>query len=321
MNRTGMLCSLLVAATAAHADAVLEYAGGSEACHGEFTRVAVQGLSMRIDGAPPGQDYSFVFDAAEKTGVTLDHRRKQFFEMELDDDAIEFTGDVMKSTSNMVDRKTEKMQADLAQACAQSGSRMNCAAVDAMRSGGANGKAGIPQIDPKLMEQMMQQNMQHMTKEQRAQTEEAMKNMRASGYFGPQSEPVIEATGEKREVGGLSCTVERVTQDGQLLREDCRTTLDALGLDPADVKRMLRVIVRMQKYSSAVTSNLRLIKNVSSVRRDNVDPQHPLVERRCFDQGKPSGEVTLRVRNESVPADWFVTPADYSRMDMGMRGH
>jgi hypothetical protein len=84
---------------------------------------------------------------------------------------------------------------------------------------------------------------------------------------------------------------------------------------------MLRVIVRMQKYSSAVTSNLRLIKNVNSARRDNVDPQHPLVERRCFDQGKPSGEVTLRVRNESVPADWFVTPADYSRMDMGMRGH
>jgi len=182
------------------------------------------------------------------------------------------------------------------------------------------GANGMPQVDPKLMEQMMQQNMQHMTKEQRAQTEEAMKNMRASGYFGPQSEPVIEATGEKREVGGLSCAVERITQDGQLLREDCRTTLDAIGLDPADVKRMLRVIVRMQKYSSAVTSNLRLIKNVS-VRRDNVDPQHPLVERRCFEQGNPSGDVTLHVRSQSVPADWFVTPPDYARMDMGMRGH
>jgi hypothetical protein len=179
----------------------------------------------------------------------------------------------------------------------------------------------MPQVDPKLMEQVMQQNMEHMTKEQRVQMEAAMKNMRASGYFGPQSEPVIEATGEKREVGGLSCAVERVTQDGQLLREDCRTTLDAIGLDPADVKRMLRVIVRMQKYSSAVTANLRLIKNVNSLRRDNVDPQHPLVERRCFEQGKPTGDVTLRVRSETLPADWFVTPTDYSRMDMGMRGH
>jgi len=320
MNRTILAAALLLGANAARADAVLEYSGSDAGCHADFVRVAVQGLSMRIDSAPPAQDMSMVYDSAEKVGVALDHKRKQFFELEFDDDAIDFQGDVMKSSSNMIDRKTEQLQKQLPPGRSPSAAE----AMDGReRPPGAMqpGANGMPQVDPKLMEQMMQQNMQHMTKEQRAQTEEAMKNMRASGYFGPQSEPVIEATGEKREVAGLACTVERVTQDGQLLREDCRTTLDALGLDPADVKRMLRVIVRMQKYSSAVTSNLRLIKNVSSVRRDNVDPQHPLVERRCFDQGKPSGEVTLRVRNESVPADWFVTPADYSRMDMGMRGH
>jgi hypothetical protein len=298
-----VLVLLGLSTTAAHADAVLEYSGSDADCHADFVRVAVQGLSMRIDSAPPAQDMSMVYDAAEKVGVALDHKRKQFFELEFDDDAIDFQGDVMKSTSNMVDRKTEQLQKQLPPGAMQPGA------------------SGMPQVDPKLMEQMMQQNMEHMTKEQRAQMEAAMKNMRASGYFGPQSEPVIEATGEKREVGGLACTVERVSQDGQLLREDCRTSLDAIGLDPADVKRMLRVIVRMQKYSSAVTANLRLIKNVNSVRRDNVDPQHPLVERRCFEQGKPTGDVTLRVRSESVPADWFVTPADYARMDMGMRGH
>jgi len=302
-RRATLAAVLFLCATAAHADAVLEYSGSNVDCHADFVRVAVQGLSMRIDSAAPAQDMSMVYDSAEKVGVALDHKRKQFFELEFDDDAIDFQGDVMKSTSNMVDRKTEQLQKQLPPGAMQPGAN------------------GMPQVDPKLMEQMMQQNIQHMTKEQRAQTEEAMKNMRASGYFGPQSEPVIEVTGEKREVGGLSCTVERVTQDGQLLREDCRTTLDAIGLDPADVKRMLRVIVRMQKYSSAVTSNLRLIKNVPSARRDNVDPQRPLVERRCFEQGKPTGDVTLHVRNEPVPADWFVTPADYSRMDMGMRGH
>ncbi len=304
-HRWTKVVSVLLAScmTAAHADAVLEYSGSSTECHADFARVAVQGLSMRIDSAPPAQDMSMVYDSAEKVGVALDHKRKQFFELEFDDDAIDFQGDVMKSTSNMVDRKTEQMQKQLPPGAMQPGAN------------------GMPQVDPKLMEQMMQQNMEHMTKEQRAQMQEAMKNMRASGYFGPQSEPAVEATGEKREVGGLACTVERVTQDGQLLREDCRTTLDAIGLDPADVKRMLRVIMRMQKYSSAVTSNLRLIKNVNSARRDNVDPQHPLVERRCFEQGKPSGDVTLRVRNESAPAEWFSTPADYSRMDMGMRGH
>jgi len=300
MNRTIVAAALLLVANAARADAVLEYSGSDAQCHADFVRVAVQGLSMRIDSAPPAQDMSMVYDSAEKVGVALDHKRKQFFELEFDDDAIDFQGDVMKSTSNMVDRKTEQLQKQLPPGAMQPGA------------------SGMPQVDPKMMEQMMQQNMEHMTKEQRAQMEEAMKNMRSSGYFGPQSEPVTEATGEKREIGGLACTVERVTQDGQLLYEDCRTTLDAIGLDPADVKRMQRVILRMQKYANSVTANLRLVK---SAHRDKVDPQHPLVERRCFDQGKPSGEVTLRVRSEPLPADWFVTPSDYGRMDMGMRGH
>ena len=306
MKRAILTAMLALGADAACADAVLEYTGGTDACHADFTRVAVQGLSLRIDNAPPAQDMSMVYDSAEKVGVGLDHKRKQFFELEFDDDAIDFQSDVMKSTSNMVDRKTEQMQKQLPPGAMQNGVMQP-------------GAAGMPQVDPKLMEQMMQQNMEHMTKEQRAQVETAMKNMRSSGYFGPQSEPVIEATGEKREIGGLACAVERVTQDGQLLREDCRTTLEAIGLDPADVKRMQRVILRMQKYSSAVTANLRLVKNI---RRDNVDPQHPLVERRCFDQGKPSGDVTLHVRSDgALPADWFVTPRDYGRMDTGMRGH
>jgi hypothetical protein len=59
-----------------------------------------------------------------------------------------------------------------------------------------------------------------------------------------------------------------------------------------------------------------------AVRRpDQPDAQHLLVERRCYEQGKTIGDVTLHVRHESAPADWFVTPSDYARMDMGMRGH
>jgi hypothetical protein len=310
--KTAVLCTIALAcASAAHADAVLEYAGSDAECHADFVRVAVEGLSMRIDSAPPAQDMSMVYDAAEKVGVALDHKRKQFFELEFDDDAIDFQSDVMKSTSNMVDKKTRQMQAQMLPG--RSPSAPGTSPPGTMQQA-AN---GMPQVDPKLMEQMMQQNMEHMTREQRARMESAMKNMRSSGYFGPQPEPVVETTGEKREVGGLSCNVERVTLDGVLLREDCRTTLDAIGLDAADLKRMQRTIQRMQKYAGAVTSNLRLGRNV---KRDNADPEHLLVERRCFDQGKPIGDVTLRVRHETAPAAWFVTPADYGRMDMGMRG-
>jgi len=55
------------------------------------------------------------------------------------------------------------------------------------------------------------------------------------------------------------------------------------------------------------------------VRHDNADPQRLLVERRCFEQGDTTGHATLRVRHEAVPADSFVTPPDYARMDMGGR--
>jgi len=308
MKRMLAAAVLISCAMAARADAVLEYSGASAECHGDFARVAMQGLSMRIDSAPPAQDMSMVYDAAEKTGVALDHRRRQFFEMEFDDDAIDFQGDVMRSTSNMIDRKTEKMQAQLPQGSMPPGSMQP----------GANGMA---QVDTKMIEQMMQQNMQNMPAEQRARMEQAMKNMRASGYPGfgtPQSEPVTEATGERREIGGLSCAVERVSRDGILLREDCRTPLDALGLDAADLKRMQRAILRMQKYAGAIKDNLRLARGL---KRDTADPQHLLVGRRCFEQGRASGEVTLSVRHETAPAEWFVTPSDYARMDLGMRAH
>ena len=296
---------LLVCAAAAHAYAVLEYSDSTVDCHADFARVAIQGLSLRIDSAPPSQDISLVYDAAEKVGVALDHKRRQFFEMEYDDDAIDFQSDVMKSTSNMVDRKTEQMVAQLPPEVRSS-----------MKQQGAN---NLPQIDPKAMEQMMQQSLQSMPKEQRAQMEAAMKNLRTSGYpgFGSQTEPVIEVTGEKREVNALSCALERVTQDGALVREDCRTTLDALGLEAADLKRLQRAIARMQKFASAITDNLRLARGMN---RDHADPQHLLIERRCFEEGKPIGEVTLRVRQQAAPAEWFVTPPGYSRMDMGMHG-
>ncbi|HSE13613.1 MAG TPA: hypothetical protein VLB69_13365 [Rudaea sp.] len=320
MTRPSVAAILLACAGAAHADAVLEYQGGDDACHADFTRVAVQGLSLRVDSPPPSQDMSMVYDAAEKVGVALDHKRKQFFEMEFDDDAIDFQGDVMKSTSNMVDRKAQQVQAMQPHGdCTAARDETPCPA-----AGGAAGMAGMPQVDPKMIEQVMQQNMQHMTPGQRAQMEAAMKNLRASGYGGfgaPPSEPVVEATGETRDVGGLACAVERVTLDGALQREDCRAALDAIGLDAADVRRMQRAIARMQKFSNALRDNLHVVGMPAVRRRDQPDTQHLLVERRCYEQGKPIGDVTLRVRRESAPADWFVTPPDYARMDMGMRGH
>lgn len=298
-------CILLAGSCAAHADTILEYSGNTAGCHADFQRVAVQGSALRIDQAPPQQDFSFAYDGAEKTGVVLDRGHKQFFEMEFDDDAIDFQGDVMNATSNMVNKKTQQAQEQIAQA---SGGR-------AQFNAGPN---GMPQIDPKMMESMMQQSMAQLNKEQRAQMEEAMKNMRQYYAGAEQSEPVTEASGERREVNGVSCAVERVRQAGQLVREDCRAPLDGIGLDAADLKRLQRALGRLLKFSDAVRGNL----HIAGVRmqRERPDMQHLLVERRCFERGEPSGAVKMNLRRESVPADWFERPADYARMDMSGAG-
>jgi hypothetical protein len=258
---------------------------------------------------------SFLYDAGEKTGVALDRQRKQFFELEFDDDAIDFESDVMKSTSTMVNKKVDQAQANIAANSANCtpGRDRGCAAMP----GAANGMAAM---DPKMVEQMMQQNMQNLPPEQRKQMQQAMDNMRKSGYFGVQAAPVVEATGEQRTIGGIACSVERVTVDGQLQREDCRASLDALGLDAADVKRLQRAILRMQKWSNAISQNLNLKFVPAPPQREKADLQRLIVGRRCFEQGRESGAVNLQVRRESAPADWFSPPAGYSRMDMSMRG-
>ena len=291
-QRLGVI--LLVGTAAAHADAILEYDGNDAACHAEFSRVAIRDLSLRVDSAPPQQDQSFVYDAGEKVGVALDHRRRQFFEMEFDDDAIDFQGDVMHSSSAMVNRKMQETQVP--------------------PFGGQAGANGMPQVDPKMLEAMMQQNMQHLPPEQRAKMQEAMQNFRSATTVPP--EPVVEVTDERREVNGIACTVERVSEGGTAVREDCRAPAGDLGLDAADVKRLQRSIARFQKFSASIRDNLHL-PMMPTVQHRPVDTSNLLVERRCLATG---GDVRLRLRQESAPADWFSTPADYARMDLGMGG-
>jgi hypothetical protein len=308
MIRKLFCAGLAACAGLACADTVLEYDGADAACHADFARLAISGLSLRIDSAPPEQDHSFVYDSAEKTGVALDHRRRQMFELEFDDDAIDFQSDVMKSASNMVDRKVEKIQA---QTCGRDGGA--CPAT----MPGSKAMGGMPQIDPKQIESLMQQNMAHMTPEQRAQMERSIKALRESGYggmAGPAATPITQATGERRDVNGIGCAVERVTLGGEVLREDCRADVADLGLDAADLKRLQRALLRMQKFSAAIRDNLRIA--ASAMKRDPDDGRRVLVARRCFDNGRRSGEVNLRVRGGATPAEWFTIPADYSRLQM-----
>jgi hypothetical protein len=179
---------------------------------------------------------------------------------------------------------------------------------------------GMAAMDPKMVEQMMQQSAQNLPPEQRKQMQQAMDNMRKSGYFGAQSAPVVEATGEQRNVNGIACSVERVSIDGRLEREDCRASIDALGLDAADLKRLQRAIQRMQKWSSAITQNLHLTFAPPPAHREKTDPEHLLVSRRCFGQGQADVTTNLQVRRESAPADWFAPPADYTRMEYSQSG-
>src|SRR5579862_8119873 len=76
------------------ADTTLTYRseGG---CAGDFDRFELKSTSMRVDGG--GANGSMIYDHAEKLAYFIDHRSHTFMQSELDEDAVDLQGDIMKS--------------------------------------------------------------------------------------------------------------------------------------------------------------------------------------------------------------------------------
>lgn len=123
----GFLAALL---PAAQAGSRIGFAATGE-CEPELESLKIDGSQFRSDSRVGGQGTSLLYDGVERVMTTLMHDSLQYLQTEVDEDALDYQGDVADSTGNYMNKQMEKMEAQMAQQCAQMRSQgMQCPEMD-----------------------------------------------------------------------------------------------------------------------------------------------------------------------------------------------
>ena len=114
-------------AGAASADTTLRYTAQGD-CPAIADSVEISGALIRFDVHELGEEYYSVFDGAEELYTTMLPAQHKYAQVEVDEDALDYTGDVADSAGKYVDNQMQKMQAMLPPAsrgpsCATAGRR------------------------------------------------------------------------------------------------------------------------------------------------------------------------------------------------------
>ncbi len=105
-------------APATEAASIIRFAKTGE-CDSELDALKIDGNQFRADSRVDGQGTSLLYDGVERLMTTLMHDSRQFMQTEVDEDALDYQGDVADSTGNYMNKQMEKMEAQMAQQCAQ----------------------------------------------------------------------------------------------------------------------------------------------------------------------------------------------------------
>lgn len=101
------------------------------ACPSEAESLTIDGSRFRSDTSVEGQGTSLLYDGAERLMITLMHDVRQYMQTEVDEDALDYQGDVADSTGNYMNKQMEKMETQMAQQCAEMRKQgMDCPQVD-----------------------------------------------------------------------------------------------------------------------------------------------------------------------------------------------
>lgn len=354
MTRTTVLifaCAIGALPALARADNTIAYRseGG---CAGDFDRVEMKSYFLRVDSGSGGHAGSMIYDHSEKLAYFIDHGSHTFMQTELDEDAIDLQGDIMKSLRTKMRHEGGVDPFEMAQSlcpgmAASAGSRdrqpdepVDCG--NGMTLGapmtGANGKpmsrdemmaamknGEMPALDPntqQMMQKMMEQQLARMTPEQRAEVQRAM----ASGG------------GSMAMPGMPSGTAPQAPPP-----KPARIDRDAGEIDVGGITCMRREhlrageLVREDCYSTAAGLHLgevetRRIGRFTKAMRswsqtlvpDGMQPEpddRVLVRRICYAGGHESGRATLAIGTAPIAESRFEVPAGYKPMDlMGSAG-
>lgn len=318
MKPTAGLLSLVLLAPLAQAATVLEYTAEG-ACETDFRRMVFDGLQARVDNSAAGGNMSTVFDDGEQLMYLLMHDTRQVMTMESDDDAVDFQGDVGRSTMLYSSNQLEKISGmDMQGMMAQAQSAMAAACPELAEIGFSDPDFAAAQ--QRCTEKMGGQSAYQMDPELQKDMLAAMQGKKAPPRRAPAgpvrwSTTQVERDGERKTVGGIDCTVQTTRRGEVVLREECKAPMEALQLDAAAMRRLKRMMKVGQGLSAGIASM-----------HPEMDPeagQPPSIalERTCYADGKRTGSATLHIdRAAKVAASEFAVPPGYAPMSFGPPG-
>lgn len=310
----------------AHADAVLEYRYQGDECRVEMDRMQVSGSRLRMDTTWLGMDTSAIYDGLEQMLLGLEHREKTYSQMELDDDAQDFQGDVAAALGTRTRKETAKAMDAMAEARAQYEAgckKRDCPPMPELGryddlTGGmdadallARQEAAMARMDPEMLERMGVDPA-----EMKAQMDATRAKLAASRRW---QDSVATPTGKTRTIDGISCAEIEVHLGVSLIERRCETEPAALPLDARDAKGMERGVARLTQMAQTWRP---LGEQVTG--RQVQDEHHGLVvEKVCYATDRDgklreTGRATLGIEKRAVASDAFEIPDGYKPAGFGV---
>lgn len=347
MDAARFLClaglSFALVAAPAYADVELSYEGAVATCLPELARVAVSGSRVRAESLFPGPAGTTrtvsIADLDEMLVYALDPDARTFVTMEIDPDATDYQGDVVRASDRSMQKATGVGMGELS-------SDPNAAMQQMMAKAQADAVEQLRRTDPKAAEQLEKQGMPDlsamMAQAQAMQADTVAGGKTRRGMNGPRADersgadmqamlsaiqggggqakqpaagtmfdaltpPQRRETGRSDDVDGLKCSVVERTKGDRVVSEDCEVALTALPLAEPERKALARYEWLVKPLTSAVGDVM-----------EKDDAFTWLARRRCFDErGDVAGEIRSRMGSESLSADEFEVPPGYTKTTYG----
>lgn len=266
---------------AAFADARIAYAVEGS-CKALADSIEISGSRMRIDMRMDGQVMSSLFDGEEDTVTSLMHDQKQFHEMEVDEDAADYTADVMGSTMTYVDKQMDAAMAQMKKQCEQMKSQSR-----------GRGSVSTPCDNMPDLRSMM------------------------ASAMGPanQAKPELRETSREDAIAGATCRWTEVWQGELKLREQCDADIVSLPLPDGDRGSFARGMRVLTSYGDAMKP---AVDRFAAANQDTV-PVPPkgkmTLAGNCFDaNGERVGHYAADITVGSIDPQRFQVPAGYTAM-------
>ncbi|MGH8106282.1 MAG: hypothetical protein ACREO2_08180 [Arenimonas sp.] len=250
-------------------------------CETKMLSIQVAGSRMRIDSPMQGHKFSMLFDGLEDMVTSLDHQNHSFYQIEVDEDALDYNADVMSSTGTYIGNQMNTMQAQMKQQCAQMEKQgFSCANMPDMAS--------------------MMQSVQAMSAQQM---------------------PVIEVkqSDKNQTVAGMACKTYDRFQNGIKTSEECYVEPKDILMLEKDKKYLLRnlkVLYRHAKTMTGLTDKLMPATNTAASVSDPADKDF-LVSQVCFaPSGNEVGRIEVQIGNTPIDESSFEIPPGYQAMKL-----